>query len=55
MGLFTTVYLALTKGWAALCSFAGVAYVRESVICCRPLLCVFYLCTHPLCPPEKSP
>ena len=55
LGVSTTVRLVRTKGWAALCSFAGVAYVRESVICCRPLLCVFYFCTHPLCPPEKSP
>ena len=55
LGVSTTVRLVCTKGWAALCSFVGVVYVRESVRCCRPLLCVFYLFAHPLCLPEKSP
>ena len=55
LGVSTTVRLVYAKGWAALCSFAGVAYVRESVICCRPLLCVFYLCAHPIGAPEKPP
>jgi hypothetical protein len=53
LGPLTTVYLALTKGWAALCSFVGAAYVRESVSCCRPLLCVFTSAPTPS-PPQKS-
>jgi hypothetical protein len=36
LGGSTTVRLVRTKGWAALCSFVGVVYVRESVSCCRP-------------------
>jgi hypothetical protein len=48
LGVWTTVRLVRTKGWAALDSFVGVVYVRESVSCCRPLLCDFYLCAHPL-------
>ena len=55
LGVSTTVRLVRTKGWAALDSFVGVVYVPESVSCCRPLFCDFYLCAHPLCPPEKSP
>ena len=55
LGVSTTVRLVRTKGWAALCSFAGVAYVRPGASCCRPLLCVCYLCAHPLGVPEKSP
>jgi hypothetical protein len=55
LGVSTTVRLVRTKGWAALDSFVGVVYVRESVSCCRPLLCDFYLCAHPLGAPEPSP
>jgi hypothetical protein len=55
LGVSTTVRLVRAKGWAALCSFVGVVYLRESVSRCRPLLSVFYLCAHPLCPPEKYP
>ena len=47
LGLSTTVRLVCTKGWAALCSFVGVVYVRPGASCCRPLLCVCYLCAHP--------
>jgi hypothetical protein len=55
LGVSTTVFLALTKGWAALCSFVGAVYVRESLSCCRPLLFVCYLCAHPLAPPRNPP
>jgi hypothetical protein len=51
LGPLTTVYLALTKGWAALCSFVGAVYVRESLSCFRPLLCVF----KPLRPTSRPP
>jgi hypothetical protein len=54
LGPLTTVHLDLTKGWAALCSFVGVVYVRESVSCCRPLLCVFFLCAHPSAPQKPG-
>jgi hypothetical protein len=54
LGPLTAVYLALTKGWAALCSFVGVVYVRESVSCCRPLLCIFLLSAHPPRPHRKD-
>jgi hypothetical protein len=54
-GFSTTVRLVRTKGWAALDSSVGVVYVRESVSCCRPLLCYFYLGAHPLGAPESLP
>ena len=55
LGLPTTLHLARTEGVAALCLLAGVVYVRQSVSCRRPLSFVFYLCAHPLGPPEKPP
>ena len=55
LGVSTTVRLVLTEGGAALDLLAGGVYVRETVRCCRPLLCVCYLCAHPLGAPEKSP
>ena len=55
LGVSTPVRLVRTKGWAALDSFVGVVYMRESVSCCRPLLCDFYFCAHSLGAPEKSP
>jgi hypothetical protein len=55
LGVSTTVRLVRTKGWAALGSFVGVVYVRESASCCRPPLCDFYLCAHPLGVREKPP
>jgi hypothetical protein len=55
LGVSTAVRLVRTKGWAALDSLVGAVYVRESASCCRPLLCDFYFCAHPLGAPEKSP
>jgi hypothetical protein len=55
LGVSTTVRLVRTEGGAALDLLAGGVYVRETVRCCRPLLCVCYLCAHPLGAPEKSP
>jgi hypothetical protein len=51
----TTVRLVRTEGGAALDLLAGGVYVRETVRCCRPLLCVCYLCANPFGVQEKSP
>jgi hypothetical protein len=55
LGVSTTVRLVRTEGGAALDSLAGGVYVRPGASCCRPLLCVCYLCAHPLSAPGKSP
>jgi hypothetical protein len=54
LGVSTTVHLVRTKGWVALSSFVGVVYVRESVSCCRPLLCVFTSVPTPSAPRKVS-
>jgi hypothetical protein len=55
LGVSTTERLVCTKGWAALCSFVGVVYMRESVRCCRPLLCVFTSAPTPSAPQKSLP
>ena len=55
LGVATTVRLVRTEGGAVLDLLPGGVYVRETVRCCRPLLCVCYLCAHPLGVQEKSP
>jgi len=55
LGVSIIVRLVRTKNWAALVSFVGDVYERESVSCCRLLLCDYYLCAHPLGAPESLP